>query len=295
MAASIGSGEWPALKLWHGFNLVFALSALTLGLGFLLYWLIKPGAKWEGLLKPLDAWAPARWFEGFYQLFHKVAYRITCILLHGYLRHYVYLMVLFLVGLLFWKISQLPDPLDLDFKQITELTFYEGMIIVVMLFAMLLAVFSKNRLGSIASMSVVGFSVCLLFLFFSAPDLAMTQFAIETLTLVMFLLIIFRLPKYLVYSAPVQRAKDAVLALSLGSAIFLIAMAVLNQDSTKEITAFYAKNAYTLAKGKNVVNVILVDFRGIDTMIEIVVLSIAAVGVFSLLKLNKESKEDLEA
>lgn len=295
MASSIGSGEWPTLKLWHGFNLVLALSALTLGLGFLLYRLIRPGSKWEGLIQPLDALAPARWFEGFYRLFRSLAHRVTCLLLHGYLRHYVYLMVFFLVALLFWKIAELPDPIDLDFQQVTELTFYEGMIIVVMLFAMLLAVFSNNRLGSIASMSVVGFSICLLFLFFSAPDLAMTQFAIETLTLVMFLLIIFRLPKYLVYSAPLQRAKDGVLALGLGTAVFLIAMSVLNQESAKEITAFYAENAYALAKGKNVVNVILVDFRGIDTMIEIVVLSIAAVGVFSLLKLNKESKEDLEA
>jgi multicomponent Na+:H+ antiporter subunit A len=295
MVSSIGSEAGPVLKLWHGFNLVLGLSALTLVLGGLLYWKIKPGPAWEGLLKPFDALAPVRWFEAAYRIFYRLAYRLTCLLLHGYLRHYVYLMVAFLLVLLFWKITELPDPIDLDFQQITELTFYEGMIIVVMLFAMLLAVFSKNRLGSIASMSVVGFSICLLFLFFSAPDLAMTQFAIETLTLVMFLLIIFRLPKYLVYSAPLQRAKDAVLALSLGTAVFLIAMAVLNQDSAKEITAFYAENAYKLAKGKNVVNVILVDFRGIDTMIEIVVLSIAAVGVFSLLKLNKESKEDLEA
>ena len=66
---------------------------------------------------------------------------------------------------------------------------------------------------------------------------------------------------------------------------------MLAQPQNNEISAYYAENAYVLAHGKNVVNVILVDFRGIDTMVEISVLAIAAIGVFGLLKLRLKSEE----
>jgi multicomponent Na+:H+ antiporter subunit A len=216
----------------------------------------------------------------------------TFLLLNGYLRFYVFVSVTFLVLLMGIELLQTPIQLELDTER---LSIHIIVIMTVMSAAALLATFAKTRLAAIASMSIVGFSTCLLFLFFSAPDLAMTQFAIETLTLIMFLLIIFTLPKYLNYSNPMLRIRDGILSAALGFMIFMVALAVLAVEPIKEVSAFYAENAYTLAKGKNVVNVILVDFRGIDTMIEVVVLSIAAVGVYALLKLNKESREDLEA
>ena len=84
---------------------------------------------------------------------------------------------------------------------------------------------------------------------------------------------------------------DGVLSLSLGILISLLALEVLNEPVNKEIAEYYAANSYLLAHGKNVVNVILVDFRGADTMIEISVLSVAAIGVFGLLKLRIKTLE----
>jgi multicomponent Na+:H+ antiporter subunit A len=86
---------------------------------------------------------------------------------------------------------------------------------------------------------------------------------------------------------------DMMMAVSFGTLISIIALEVLEEPVNKEISQYYAENAYVLAKGKNVVNVILVDFRGLDTMVEITVLTIAAIGVFSLLKLkiNPAEKE----
>ena len=78
-----------------------------------------------------------------------------------------------------------------------------------------------------------------------------------------------------------------------GALITIVALEVLTEKVNGETSRYYADNAYVLAKGKNVVNVILVDFRGIDTLVEITVLSIAAIGVYSLLKFRKEDETDL--
>ena len=83
--------------------------------------------------------------------------------------------------------------------------------------------------------------------------------------------------------------QDGILAALFGGLISLIALGAMNEPTTKETSQFYAENAYLLAKGKNIVNVMLVDFRGFDTMIEITVLSIAAIGVYSLMKLRISS------
>ena len=150
-------------------------------------------------------------------------------------------------------------------------------------------VFSASRLWAIASLGVLGYAICVLFVFFGAPDLAMTQFTIDTLTVILFVLVLYSLPKYLNLSEPRARVRDMIVSLSFGTLITLLILEVLAQPVNKELSAYYAKNAYTLAKGKNVVNVILVDFRGIDTLVEITVLAIAALGVYSLLKLQMKN------
>ena len=129
------------------------------------------------------------------------------------------------------------------------------------------------------------------FVFYSAPDLAMTQFAIDTLTVILFVLVLYRLPKYLKLSDYKMRIRDGILSLAFGGLITILALEVLAQPVNSEVSDFYAKNAYLLAHGKNVVNVILVDFRGADTMVEISVLAISAIGVFGLLKLRLKSVE----
>jgi multicomponent Na+:H+ antiporter subunit A len=154
-------------------------------------------------------------------------------------------------------------------------------------------VYSPSRLAAIAAMGVVGYSICLLYVFYSAPDLAMTQFAIDTLTVILFILVLYRLPKYIIYANRLIRMRDGLISLIFGTLITILGLEVLYEPTNKETTAFFADNAYTIAKGKNVVNVILVDFRGMDTIVEITVLTIAALGVFALLKLqlNKYDQE----
>jgi multicomponent Na+:H+ antiporter subunit A len=98
--------------------------------------------------------------------------------------------------------------------------------------------------------------------------------------------VLFNLPRNKTFSSRRIRVRDAILSLFFGTLIAILTLEVLEEGTAKDLSTYFADNAYVLAKGRNVVNVILVDFRGFDTMIETVVLVIAAVGVFSLLKLN---------
>ena len=132
------------------------------------------------------------------------------------------------------------------------------------------------------------------YLVYGAPDLAMTQFAIDTLTVVLFVLVLFKLPSFLRFSNSKNKIRDTIVSVAFGLLIALITLQALVYPSNKEVSKFYAENAYLLAKGKNVVNVILVDYRGVDTMIETIVLAIAAIGVLSILKYKTEDGEKAE-
>src|SRR5690606_30138541 len=179
----------------------------------------------------------------------------------------------------------------MDFSTLKEVSFYEMGTILIMIVGIGVIVSSPSRLTALAALGVIGYANCIIFVFNGAPDLAMTQFAIDTLTIILFVLVLSRLPKYLKFSNSKSRFRDATIALSFGLLITLLILEVLGQPVNREISAFYAEDAYILAKGRNVVNVILVDFRGIDTMVEIIVLAIAALGVYSLLKLQIREPE----
>lgn len=292
---SVGlQGSEVNLKLWHGFNLVLGLSAITLGLGALLYFFFKPSAKKERGISRYEFLAPKTLVEGLGSGFHSLSEKWTYFLQNGFLRNYVTTIILVLVGLTGYSLISGGNVLNTDLSSFSDMTFYEVVIMMVMFMAVAFVVASKSRLGAVVGMGIVGYAICLLFVIYSAPDLAMTQFSIDTLTVILFVLVLSGLPKYLEISDYKTRIKDGVVSVSLGVVITLISLAVLNEPVNKEISDFYADNAYILAKGKNVVNVILVDFRGTDTFMEIAVLTIAAMGVFSLLKLRLDKDENIK-
>jgi multicomponent Na+:H+ antiporter subunit A len=150
----------------------------------------------------------------------------------------------------------------------------------------------QSRLAAVASLGVVGYGVSLIYILYGAPDLAMTQFLIESLTVILFVLAFYHLPQFTQLSSKGSRVRDILIALFVGglmTALVLSATGVLFYPS---ISDFFVKNALPLGHGRNIVNVILVDFRAFDTMGEITVLGIAAIGVYVLLKLSIDSKHD---
>jgi len=166
-------------------------------------------------------------------------------------------------------------------------TLLEIIITLIMIVSTYIAVRAKSRMFSIIGVGVIGYLVAVIFLMYSAPDLAMTQFAVETLTVIIFVLVIYKLPKFIPYYSTRRRIRDFIVAGSGGLLMALLALIIISEPLTSELKSYFAENSLPLGKGKNIVNVILVDFRAFDTMGEITVLAIAAIGVFALLKLRK--------
>ncbi|MGV3762360.1 putative monovalent cation/H+ antiporter subunit A [Parapedobacter sp.] len=278
------------LKLWHGFNLVLLLSGITLLLGTVLYVTRRPSAGSLAGIERYNVVAPKHIIGQLARFARKIAIRYTRTLHNGYLRVYLLRIIVVAVVLFALRLG-IGGPIQFTLERISPVTIYEVVVAAILIAAVYITVTAASRLTVVVATSVLGYCVCLLFVFYSAPDLAMTQFSIDTLTVVLFVLVLFRLPPFLNFANSGIRLRDGLVASSFGLIIALIAIQVLNQPVDQEVSKFYGDNAYTLAKGKNVVNVILVDFRGLDTMFEIVVLSIAAIGVVSLLKLRLKATE----
>ncbi len=144
---------------------------------------------------------------------------------------------------------------------------------------------SHKRLRALIFIGVIGLIVCLAFVQFSAPDLALTQISVEVVTVLLLLLALNLLPKAPpTLSRPARRWRDGALAVTGGVCVGGIAWAMLTRDPGPSIAAYHLANAKSGGGGTNVVNVILVDFRAFDTLGEIIVLGIAGLGIFALLE-----------
>jgi multicomponent K+:H+ antiporter subunit A len=148
-----------------------------------------------------------------------------------------------------------------------------------------------HRLAALVLLSSAGLVTCITFAWLSAPDLALTQLLVEVVTTVLILLGLRWLPKRTKVAASdttigarFRRYQDFGIAAVVGTGMTLISYAVMTRDAPDGIAAYFLKNAYAEGGGRNVVNVILVDFRGFDTFGEITVLGIVALTVFALLR-----------
>jgi multicomponent K+:H+ antiporter subunit A len=159
-----------------------------------------------------------------------------------------------------------------------------------------------HRLAAVVLVSGVGMVSCITFVWLSAPDLALTQLLVETVTTVLLLLGLRWLPKRLPdiwpehhtpVSVRMRRGRDLVIAVLAGAGMALISYAVMTRPLPDTISRFFVERSYAEAGGRNVVNVILVDFRAFDTLGEITVLAIVALTVFSLLRRFRPARESV--
>jgi multicomponent Na+:H+ antiporter subunit A len=280
-----GSSSTYTLKLWHGFNLVLLLSVITLGAGLALYFFWKPSDSKFGKTFRFESASPENIFEAGGKMVLRFSRFWTGFFQNGYLRNYFITILAFLILVTGYRLLGGVD-IHIDWEQISSVSFYEVILTVMMSISIGIAVLTHSRTMAILALGVVGFVNCLFFLFFSAPDLAMTQFSIDTLTVVLFMLVLFRLPKNKRLSSNAIRIRDGVISLLFGTFIAILTLEVFESPSETDVSKYHAENAYILAKGRNVVNVILVDFRASDTIVETVVLVIAAIGVYTLMKLD---------
>ncbi len=212
----------------------------------------------------------------------------TRVLQNGVLGLYLLLLVAVTFGLTgYTLLTHHGINLTLD---LTDSHFYEWGIALLLIVAAVFASATHSRLGSVASMGVLGFGVALTFILFSAPDLGITQLLVETLTVILLVLVLFKLPEFVNLSSPFERYRDLAVATFAGVIMTLLILAALDVQYFESISSYYIENSAPLAYGRNIVNVILVDFRALDTLGEIFVLSLAALGVLSMIKLKAEDQ-----
>ena len=161
-----------------------------------------------------------------------------------------------------------------------------------------------HRLAALVLLGGAGLVTCITFVWLSAPDLAATQLLVEIVTTVLILLGLRWLPKriedpddpeMMTISTRLRRLRDLATAVFAGLGMMLISYTMMSREMPETISSYFLERAYTEGGGTNVVNVILVDFRGFDTLGEIAVLCIVALTVFALLLRFRPATESLEA
>ncbi|MCL4302668.1 MAG: putative monovalent cation/H+ antiporter subunit A [Anaerolineae bacterium] len=277
------------LTAWSGFNLVFILSLITLAAGVGLYAGRDLLRRITQRFDPLAAWGPEQWYHLALRGMLRIAQLQTEWLQNGYLRRYLLVVIATIIGLTGYTLfTQVTWP-DL-FADLAQARYYEWFLAALILGAVLAVGQAESRLAAIAALGVIGYTIALIYILYGAPDLAMTQVAVETLTVILFVLVLYRLPRFARMSSRSARLRDLLVALAAGGLMTLLTLVVRALPAPDYLTPFFAMNSLVLANGRNVVNVILVDFRGLDTLGEITVLAAAAVGVFALLKLRLGGK-----
>lgn len=294
-AAVIGEPFAFSLYLWHGLTPALGLSALTVALGVLLAW------RWRSLHDALRArfdgaaFGPLTVYERFADGLVPFAQRFTRLVQPDDLR--VQLTVITgvavgavgLTGLLKGGLSlRLAHPAGY---------FFEYLVLGVIVAAALAAVRAHRRLPAITALGVLGFGIAIVFVFFAAPDLAITQFLVETLIVIIVALVLMRLPRHSLREEgnTAVRWLAGSIAIAGGLVMASLTLAVTAAPLDLRLSEYFAAESYPSALGRNIVNVILVDFRAIDTLGEITVLVVAAVGVFALLRRRDRTQEPVEA
>ena len=282
--ATLGYAVEVKLSLWYGFGAALYLSIATVALGALVYW------QWDRVrgalarLDPLTRVGPERGYEKTLDGMLAAAGWQTRLLQNGSLRGYlVWLLaaVVVLPGVTLAAKHGLPV---LDGSGWGEVLPHEWALALLIVAGALAAAASRSRMLAVAALGAVGFSVALLFLGLGAPDLAMTQMLVETLIVVIILLVLRHLPIIRAERAEAGLSRVASAALALGAGVLVtgLALAVAAVPFDPSVSTFFAEQSVPGGFGRNVVNVILVDFRALDTLGEVVVLSVAALGAHVL-------------
>lgn len=219
------------------------------------------------------------------------ANRFSKLYMTGFIRSYLVYMFSFVVIIVLGTLF-LTESFAFDVTNLAPIGFYEIVILLALVGSTLTILFSKSRLTAIIALGAVGYSVALFFVIFRAPDLALTQLVIETISVALFLLAFYHLPQISRKEERMRfRLGNALIALGVGVTMTLVALSAHSQKFLPSISEFYKETVYSEAGGGNIVNVILVDYRGFDTLFEIAVLGIAGIGIITMIKLRLTKKE----
>lgn len=283
------------LSLWHGLNPALALSGVTVAAGLLLYGVhLRLRAILPGLAERLPVTGD-RVYDALLDALKAVARWQTDLLQGGSLRRYLsftFTTLALAVGGTLVVQDGLAWP-----RQLATVPPHAWVIVGLIAAGSAVPLVSGSRLAIITALGVSGIGVSLLFLLFGAPDVAMTQLLVETLFVVIVAVVLLRLPPLYGRGHPRRRgrAADVVIAIGAGATVSAVLLATISAPLDLGISRWFAAESYPAAHGRNIVNVILVDFRALDTLGEITVVAVAGWAAYALLKLRPPAEQAEES
>jgi multicomponent Na+:H+ antiporter subunit A len=263
--AVLGRPMTITLTLWYGPNFALLLSAVTVALG------VGAFLRWDDVRSLLSR------FDGIRRVGAEAAYE----------RIMATVAVLVTVGgVAMARAGGVPSAVP----EVGYVPWVLALAVVVGGWGVVLA---RTRLTALMALGVAGTGVALFFVMLGAPDLALTQFLIETLTLILAVLVIARLPRFETGRQPRgRRFLHGMIAVAAGLLMSGLTVAVTSEPFDPAISDFYARTSMPEGFGRNIVNVILVDFRALDTLGEITVLAVAALGATALMQFPRAEQPD---
>ena len=305
-AAPVVGGELPhySLSIWHGLNKPLAMSLVAMAGGVLLHrWLRRASAAGRLQQVPLIGRLDGkRAFEALLAFASDASRRALHGLATPRLQPQLFLVVLLALGA--GLLAARGHPLGRGERAPLEATWAFTLLWTIGAVAALAAATQAkfHRLAALALLAVTGLVVCMNFAWFSAPDLALTQLAVEVVTTVLLLLGLRWLPQRIEddprsqrLPARLRRARDLLLAAGVGLGMAGVSYALLTRPAPQSISPYYLTLALPEGGGRNVVNVMLVDFRGFDTLGEITVLAAVALTIYALLRRFRPLPQSIEA
>ncbi len=261
-----------SFHLWHGFTPALIATLVIYVVGAVL---ILTAKRWVPILRGIpNALTLNHWYNQTGRYTPYYATQITRTYMTGFNRNN--LVIIFFMMIVLTFVTLIFVPFTVDFMKVSPIRLYEFVSVITITIAAIMIIFARSRLFSIIMLSAVGYSMAIFFIFFNAPDLALTQFVVETISTALFLLCFYHLPNMSRYNESVRyRVVNMIISIGVGAVVIVLGLIAYGNRHFESISEFYKAHVYDLAEGKNMVNVILVDFRGTDTLFESSVLGIA--------------------
>lgn len=268
------------LALWHGFKPPLYLSIATFAIGFLLYALLDRIVRF---LSAIEDHVPRTeaWYDGLIHGLAKASHVCTYAVQNGHMTSYLRRTYVSL-AIVVWLALFAGTPTWPSFRLSIE--FIDWAIFGIIIGSIIVVIRTNSRLTAIAALGGVGSSIAIIFVVYGAPDVAMTQLFVEILVVIFMAIAMVKLPRrgHIPF-----RPVDAAVSVILGVGVTTTMLMVLGTDLDLKLTEFFEEKSVPDALGHNIVNVILVDFRGLDTMGETAVIAIAAIAAFAVLKAGR--------
>ncbi|AHG44581.1 cation:proton antiporter [Rhizobium leguminosarum bv. trifolii CB782] len=272
-----------------------ALSVLTVLLGIGIYWQLARVRAAMAIFLIAAGRGPDHGFDLAISGLVRFAGRLMRILQPGRLQIYIACTFLSVAAILIIPpvvYGELPHPPAWP----ADVGLYEWAVLLIAAVGLAAVLVARDRLTAIVSLGIQGFAVAIIFLLFGAPDLAFTQFMVETLSVVILALVITRLRLSPDDQRPLGRSLfDAALALACGLGLTLLLLRATQAPFNDALTVFFNAYSKSIAHGANVVNVIIVDFRGTDTLGEIAVVAVAGLAILALIRIRAGTERKLAA